>query len=35
MSSECPKGYWDAVVSEEQEEIINNQIENHGREKTE
>lgn len=31
MSSECPKGYWDAVVSEEQEEIINNQIENNGR----
>ena len=28
LSSECPKGFWDAVVTEEQEEIINNQIEN-------
>ena len=26
LSSECPKGFWDAVVTEEQEEIINNQI---------
>tara|TARA_R100000742_G_C4273376_1_gene92906 strand:+ start:717 stop:1055 length:339 start_codon:yes stop_codon:yes gene_type:complete len=31
MASECPKGYWDAVVSEEQEEIINNQIEENGK----
>jgi hypothetical protein len=30
LSSECPKGYWDAVVSEDQEEIINEQIENNG-----
>tara|TARA_R110000796_G_scaffold37734_2_gene95467 strand:- start:5500 stop:5826 length:327 start_codon:yes stop_codon:yes gene_type:complete len=27
LASECPKQYWDAVVSEEQEEIINKQIE--------
>mgnify|MGYP003118845000 CR=1 FL=1 len=28
LASECPKGYWEAVVSEDQEEIINQQIEN-------
>jgi len=26
LSSECPKGLWDAVVTEEQEEQINKQI---------
>ena len=26
LSSECPKGYWDALVTEEQEDIINKQI---------
>jgi len=26
LSTECPKGFWDAVVTEEQEEIINKQI---------
>ena len=26
LSSECPKGYWDALVTEEQEDIITNQI---------
>lgn len=30
LASECPKGFWDAVTSEEQEELINNQIENNG-----
>jgi|TARA_B110000977_G_scaffold149739_1_gene189833 hypothetical protein len=28
LSSECPKGYWDAYTTEEQEEIITKQIEN-------
>jgi len=28
LSSECPKGYWDALVTEDQEDIINKQIEN-------
>jgi hypothetical protein len=27
LSSECPKGYWDAVASEEMEGLINKQIE--------
>ena len=27
LSTECPKGFWDAVVTEEQEDIINQQIE--------
>jgi hypothetical protein len=27
LSSECPKGYWDAYTSEEQEELITKQIE--------
>jgi hypothetical protein len=26
LSSECPKGYWDALVTEEQEDLITNQI---------
>ena len=29
LSSECPKGLWDSLVSEEQEEIINKQIEDY------
>jgi len=28
LSSECPKGYWLAVTSEEEEELINQQIQN-------
>jgi|TARA_R110000744_G_scaffold76347_6_gene151257 hypothetical protein len=28
LSSECPKGYWQSLVSEETEELINKQIEN-------
>ena len=28
LSSECPKGFWDALVTEEQEEEITKQIEN-------
>ena len=28
LSSDCPKGKWDAITSEEQEELINKQIEN-------
>jgi hypothetical protein len=28
LSSECPKGYWDAYTTEEQEEIITKQIDN-------
>jgi|TARA_R110000744_G_scaffold101223_5_gene195144 hypothetical protein len=28
LSSECPKGYWHAVVPEETEGLINEQIEN-------
>ena len=27
LSSECPKGYWDAYTSEKEEEIITKQIE--------
>ena len=26
LSSECPKGYWDALVTEDQEDLITNQI---------
>ena len=32
LSSECPKGFWDALVTEEDEEIITNQIDKNGRE---
>ena len=28
LSSECPKGYWPALTTEEQEEKINQQIKN-------
>ncbi len=28
LSSDCPKGKWHAITSEEQEELINKQIEN-------
>ena len=28
LSSECPKGYWQSLVSEETAELINKQIEN-------
>jgi hypothetical protein len=28
LSSECPKGYWDALTTEEQEDLINQQIQN-------
>jgi len=28
LSSECPKGFWDALTSEEEEELINNLINN-------
>jgi hypothetical protein len=28
LSSECPKGYWFALTTEEQEEKINQQIKN-------
>jgi len=31
LSSECPKGYWDAFTSEEQEELITKQIEDNGK----
>ena len=27
LSSECPKGYWDAYTTEEEEELITKQIE--------
>ena len=30
LSSECPKGYWDALTTEDQEDIINQQIEKNG-----
>lgn len=30
LSSECPKGYWDALATEEQEDIITNQINKNG-----
>ena len=30
LSSECPKGYWDSLVSEETEELITKQIETNG-----
>lgn len=30
LSSECPKGYWQSLVSEETEELINKQIEDNG-----
>jgi hypothetical protein len=28
LSSECPKGFWDALTTEDQEDLIKNQIEN-------
>ena len=28
LSSSCPQGYWDAVVSESEEDLIKNSIEN-------
>jgi len=30
LSSECPKGFWDALVTEEDEEIITKQIDKNG-----
>ena len=30
LSTECPKGFWDALTTEDEEDIINQQIEKNG-----